>query len=96
MKKRILLLIGFVASFFLTGCGKNQYQLLAENVKQIELTGNLVTYQAYYHNVIEYEKKAGSGITHLLEEDRKLFEFPDTIASSIKEMKSMFLFLKQK
>ena len=73
MKKRILLLIGFVASFFLTGCGKNQYQLLAENVKQIELTGNLVTYQAYYHNVIEYEKKAGSGITHLLEEDRKLF-----------------------
>ena len=51
MKKRILLLIGFVVSFFLTGCGKNQYQLLAENVKQIELTGNLVTYQAYYHNV---------------------------------------------
>ena len=84
MRKRKLLLIICVVSLFLTGCGKNRYQLLADNIKKIELTGNLVTYQAYYHNVIEYEKKAGSGITHLLEEDRKLFaEYTGTIRYGI-------------
>ncbi len=75
----IALLIGCLA-----GCEKSSTESLAENVKRIELTGNLVTYQAYYHNVLEYEKKAGSGITHMLEKDRKLFaEYTGTIKYGI-------------
>lgn len=60
-------------SMCLIGCGKNNVELLAENIKKIELTGNLVTYEAYFHNVVEYEKKAGTGLIHLFENDRKLF-----------------------
>lgn len=83
MKKRYLLLIIVLISC-LTGCGKDDAKILAENMKKIELTGNLVTYQAYYHNVLEHDKKAGSGITHLFEKDRKLFaEYTGTIKYGI-------------
>ena len=68
----------------LTGCSKGKIEDLAENVKKIQLTGNLVTYQAYYHNVIEYDKNAGSGISHLFEKDRRLFaEYTGTIKLGI-------------
>ena len=80
MKKIILLIMVIL----LTGCGKGNVEELGENLKQMELYGNLVTYQAYYHNVIEYEKKAGSGVTHLLEQDRELFvEYKGTIKLGI-------------
>lgn len=73
MKKFVLILTMFISVFCLSGCGKKNVNDVIEEVKKIELTGNLVTYEAYYHNVIEYEKKAGSGVTHLFEKNRKLF-----------------------
>ena len=80
MKKIILLIMVIL----LTGCGKGNVEELGQNLKQMELYGNLVTYQAYYHNVIEYEKKAGTGVTHLLEQDRELFvEYKGTIKLGI-------------
>lgn len=85
MMKKIKVLIAITLSVIcLTGCGENNIDKLSENIKKIELTGNLVTYQAYYHNVVEYDKKAGSGIAHLLEKDRKLFaEYTGTIKYGI-------------
>ena len=84
MKKFFVINLILVSLFSLTGCKKNEDKVLAENMKKIHLTGNLVTYQAYYHNVVEYDKKAGTGITHLFEEDRKLFaEYTGTIKLGI-------------
>ncbi len=84
MRKRIVIISIVLFAFCLTGCGKNSNQVLTENMKKIELTGNLVTYQAYYHNVIEYDKPVGAGITHLLEKERKLFaEYTGTIRLGI-------------
>ena len=83
MKKKIRIII-LASVLILTGCGKSKTETLTENMKKIELTGNLVTYQAYYHNVLEYEKEAGKGVTHLLEKDRKLFaEYTGTIKLGI-------------
>ena len=82
--KKIVIIILLLSLFSLTGCKKNDEKILAENIKKMHLTGNLVTYQAYYHNVVEYDKKAGTGITHLFEEDRKLFaEYTGTIKLGI-------------
>lgn len=84
MIKKFMLVIVIFLSLCLTGCGKNDIDSLGENIKKMELTGNLVTYKAYYHNVIEYEKKAGTGITHIFEKDRKLFvEYTGTIKLGI-------------
>lgn len=82
--KKIVIIILLLSLFSLTGCKKSDEKILAENIKKMHLTGNLVTYQAYYHNVVEYDKKAGTGITHLFEEDRKLFaEYTGTIKLGI-------------
>ncbi len=84
MKKIIVINLLLISLFSLTGCKKDEEKILAENIKKMHLTGNLVTYQAYYHNVVEYDKKAGTGITHLFEEDRKLFaEYTGTIKLGI-------------
>ncbi len=73
-----------ISILFLAGCGGRKNELTTENIKKLELTGNLVTYQAYYHNVIEYDKPVESGITHLLEKERKLFaEYTGTIRLGI-------------
>lgn len=79
--KKIIILVGIILStLFITGCNDNSVSDLARNLKKIELTGNLVTHEAYYHNVIEYEKEAGKGITHLFEKDRTLFaEYTGTV-----------------
>ncbi len=84
MKKIIVINLLLISLFSLTGCKKDEEKILAENIKKMHLTGNLVTYQAYYHNVVEYDKKAGTGITHLFEENRKLFaEYTGTIKLGI-------------
>ena len=81
--KRIYELI--IITFLLTcliGCNKNE--TLSENMRKIKLTGDLVTYQAYYHNVLEYDKEAGDGILHIFEKDRRLFaEYTGTIKYGI-------------
>ncbi len=84
MKDVKILVFLIIITVVLTGCGNISQENLSENIKKIELTGNLVTYQAYYHNVVEYEKKAGSGLTHWFEKDRKLFaEYTGTIKYGI-------------
>jgi len=84
MKKPIILLTIILSTFCLTGCNKGKIENLAENMKKMELTGNLVVYNAYYHNVVEDEKEAGTGITHLFEKDRKIFiEYTGTIKLGI-------------
>lgn len=84
MKKIIIVMTLIITALCLTGCGKGNIKELSENIKKMELTGNLVTYKAYYHNVVEYEKEKGSGITHLFEKDRKMFiEYTGTIKLGI-------------
>ncbi len=84
MKKKVFSILLLISILFLAGCGGRKNELTTENIKKLELTGNLVTYQAYYHNVIEYDKPVESGITHLLEKERKLFaEYTGTIRLGI-------------
>jgi len=84
MKKNIILTTIIAATLCLTGCNNGNIKNLNENMKKMELTGNLITHNAYYHNVVEYEKKAGTGITHLFEKNRKMFiEYTGTIKLGI-------------
>ena len=70
IKYILILLFLFVC---LTGCSKGNIEDIDKNLKKIELTSNLVTYKAYYHNVIEYKKDKGTGLAHIFEVDRELF-----------------------
>lgn len=80
MKKYIYTFLSLFIILLISGCSKGNIKNLNENIKKIELTGNLVTYQAYFHNVIEYNKKA----QHLFEKDRNLFvEYTGTIKFGI-------------
>ena len=82
--KKIIIALLLVVAFCLTGCSSGSIDDLNTNMKKMELTGNLITYKAYYHTVIEYEKEKGSGITHLFEKDRKMFiEYTATIKLGI-------------
>jgi hypothetical protein len=84
MKKIILLITIIITSIILTGCDTNNTETLAENIKKLNLTGNLVTYEAYYHNVVEYEKEADKNILQVLKKDKKLFiEYSGTIKLGI-------------
>lgn len=73
MKKKVLILFVVVITLCLTGCNNGRVEDLEDNLKGMELTSNLVTYTAYYHNVVEYDKKSGNGMLHWFEKDRKLF-----------------------
>lgn len=81
MRKRLILVIIISITILLTGCeNKRDLKNLSENINKIELKGDLVTYEAYYHNVIEYEKEKDNW----LEKDRKLFaEYRGTIRIGI-------------
>ena len=84
MKKIWKIVVIVIAFLCITGCNKNNEKLIAENLEKIDLTGDLVTYEAYYHNVVEYEQEKGTGITHILEKDRKMFiEYTGTIKLGI-------------
>lgn len=84
VKKTVISILLLIPILFLSGCEGRKNELTVENIKKLELTGNLVTYQAYYHNVIEYDKPVEAGITHLLEKERKLFaEYTGTIRLGI-------------
>lgn len=84
MKKYFICVLLVMIILLTSGCNNSKNELTTENIKKLELTGNLVTYQAYYHNVIEYDKPVGAGITHLLEKERKLFaEYTGTIRLGI-------------
>lgn len=84
MKKVYLIITILLSILCLTGCKEASEEVLKENMKKLELTGNLVTYQVYYHNVLEYEKKPGSGIEHWFEIKRMLFaEYTGTIKLGI-------------
>ncbi len=84
MKKRYIILLIAIFTVVLTGCGNASEEVLSENMRKIELTGNLVTYEAYYHNVIEYEKPKENSLVGLFQEDRKLFaEYRGTIKLGI-------------
>ena len=72
MKKVLLIVYCIFMSFCLTGCGNKEIDL-KEAIEKIKLESELVSYEALYHNVIEHEKKAGNGLTHLLEKDREMF-----------------------
>lgn len=84
MKKTKFILFLIASVLCLSGCGTISEKTLSENIKKMELSGNLVTYEAYFHNIIEIEKEKGSGLTHVLEKNRKLFaEYTGTIKLGI-------------
>ena len=81
MKKIYILTIIAFSLTCLIGCNN---KALSESIEKIKLTGDLVTYQAYYHNVLEYDKEAGDGLFNLFEKDRRLFaEYTGTIKYGI-------------
>ncbi len=73
MKTKKIIIIVASACLLLTGCNKSNSETVYENIKQLELTGTLVTLQAHYHNVIEYEKQKEKGILHVFDNDMKMF-----------------------
>ena len=74
MKKiAIVLLFAFVVSMF-SGCSQKAESNPKEpDITQIRSICNLATLECYYHNVAKSEKKAGSGISHIGEVDRKFW-----------------------
>ena len=77
MRKKIYIIIVILIVLCLVGFGlqfcKNDVEDLEKNVSKIELSGDLVTLETYYHNVAEVTKDAGTGIAHWFEKDRKLW-----------------------
>lgn len=77
MKKFIYIIVLILIILCLIGFGlysnKNNVKNLEKNISKIELSGDLVTLETYYHNVAEVEKDAGSGIAHWFEKNRKLW-----------------------
>ena len=88
MKKKIYIIISLLVVLCVVWLGfrlsKDDVESLEKNLSKIELSGELVTLETYYHNVAEVEKKAGTGITHLFEKDRKLWiEYTGTVKVGI-------------
>lgn len=67
----LLIVLCLVVFWFISD--KDNIESLEKNLSKIELSGDLVTLETYYHNVAEVEKDAGTGIAHWFEKDRKLW-----------------------
>lgn len=79
MKKVSKFIVILSMIIMLSACD-NKNETLSENIKKLELTGNLVTYEAYFHNVLETTKNSNS----IFKKDRKLFaEYTGTIKLGI-------------
>lgn len=79
MKKVSKFIVILSMIIMLSACD-NKNETLSENIKKLELTGNLVTYEAYFHNVLETTKNSDS----IFKKDRKLFaEYTGTIKLGI-------------
>lgn len=79
MKKVSKFIVILSMIIMLSACD-NKNKTLSENIKKLELTGNLVTYEAYFHNVLETTKNSNS----IFKKDRKLFaEYTGTIKLGI-------------
>lgn len=79
MKKVSKFIVILLMIIMLSACD-NKNETLSENIKKLELTGNLVTYEAYFHNVLETTKDSNS----IFKKDRKLFaEYTGTIKLGI-------------
>lgn len=85
MRKIVLIFIVILFSICtLTACNNVKNESFDEKINKLKLSGTLITYQAYFHQVLEHDKKAGTGIAHVLEKDRKLFaEYTGTIKYGI-------------
>lgn len=59
MKKVSKYIVILSMIIMLSACD-NKNETLSENIKKLELTGNLVTYEAYFHNVLETTKDSDS------------------------------------
>ena len=55
MKKVSKFIVILSMIIMLSACD-NKNETLSENIKKLELTGNLVTYEAYFHNVLKLRK----------------------------------------
>ena len=79
MKKVSKFIVILSMIIMLSACD-NKNETLSENIKKLELTGNLVTYEAYFHNVLETTKDSN----WIFKKDRKLFaEYTGTIKLGI-------------
>ncbi len=73
MKKFKITLLALILLFGFTGCGKNKQVDLNDEVTKIQTMGELVTMEAYFHNVAKLEKDKDKGIKSLLQKERKLW-----------------------
>lgn len=83
MKKILFISCIVFVTFCVTACGDKSVSL-KECIDKMTLESELVTYDAFYHNVIEYNKSKGSGLSHIFEKDREMFvEYTGTIELGI-------------
>lgn len=68
-----MVLLALVLSLFSSCYKKVDNNVKEPDISQIRSICNLATLECYYHNVAKSEKEAGSGISHIGEEDRKFW-----------------------
>ncbi len=74
MKKVTATILSVLMAVVLSGCSiKAESSPKEPDITQIRSICNLATLECYYHNVAKSEKKAGSGVTHIGEVDRKFW-----------------------
>lgn len=84
MKKKIgFIIITILLLIMCSGCSTTKTEFENENSRQEERTtpkldavkniGKLATLKCYYHNVAKSVKKAGTGLSHVGEKDRKFW-----------------------
>lgn len=71
MKKFKYVILIVMISSLLVGCSNKMDK--KPDLMEIKTICELATLETYYHNVATFEKKAGDGLTHLFEKDRKMW-----------------------
>ena len=72
LKKFVVLCLAVIMLF--TACGKKGEEVTKElSITQMQTICELATLKCYYHNVAKSVKKAGTGLSHVGEKDRKFW-----------------------
>ncbi len=71
-KIAVILLLVMMANMFV-GCSQGKTSVEQPEIGQVRAICDLATLKCSYHNVAKIEKKAGTGILHIGEVDRKLW-----------------------
>ena len=74
MRKNAIIILMILIIGVFAGCSTEEEPSVERlEISQIRSICNLATLKCYYHNVAKIDKKAGTGIAHIGEVDRKLW-----------------------